>query len=84
MKIKVEDNLYIESDSLQFYIRKYSGKTDKDGRETYNVLGYFSSLNQAVKHLIKHKLMKSSATTVQELLDDLKRIENRINELVKV
>jgi uncharacterized lipoprotein YajG len=84
MKIKVEDNLYIESDHLQFYIRKYSGKTDKDGRETYNVLGYFSSLNQAIKYLAKHKVMKSDATTVQELLNDLRRIENRINELVRV
>jgi hypothetical protein len=84
MKIKVEDNLYIESDHLQFYIRKYNGKTDNKGREIYNVLGYFSSLNQAIKYLVKHKVMKSDATTVQELLDDLKRIENRINELVKV
>jgi hypothetical protein len=83
MKIHVEDKLYIESDDMQYILKQYSGKFDKEGKETYKTLGYFPTLQQVVKHLIKLNIMKSNAETLKELLEDITRIEKRIKELIK-
>jgi hypothetical protein len=85
MKIQVEDKLFIESDDMQFIIKKYSGNFDKKTeKETYKVLGYFSTLKQAVKHLIKLQCMESTVTTFQQLFDELDRIENKLDGLIKI
>jgi hypothetical protein len=57
MKIQVEDKLFIESDDMQFIVKQYSGKFDKNEKETFKVLGYFGTLKQAVKFLIKKDFM---------------------------
>lgn len=84
MKVKVEENLYIESDDLQFVIRKYNGKEDKNGRPVYTNLGYFTNLSAAIQKLVKIKIKESEATTLRELLIDLRRIERDINEMIKI
>lgn len=83
MKVQVEDKLYIESDDRQFILKEYNGKQDKDGNELYKTLGYFSSVTQALRHLVKMNVMKSEAATVRELIEDVERIEKRINDLIK-
>lgn len=84
MKIQIEENLFIESDSLQFLIKEYSGKKDKKGYAEYNVHGYFVSLAQAVKHLVKMKIKESTAKTLGELLKDIKRIEAYIESRINI
>lgn len=84
MKIKVEDKLFIESDSMQFILKKYSGKFDDKGIEGYKVLGYFSSLKQAVQHLIKLECMASTVETFQQLFNELDRIETKFDDLIKI
>lgn len=85
MKIQVEDKLFVESDDMQFMVKKYSGNFDKKtGNETYKVLGYFSTLKQAVKHLIKLQCMESTVETFQQLFDELDRIENKIDSIIKI
>ena len=85
MKIQVEDKLFIESDDMQFIIKQYSGKFDKKTeKETYKVLGYFSTLKQAVKHLIKLQCMESTVNTFQQLFDELDRIENKFDNIIKI
>lgn len=85
MKIQVEEKLFIESDDLQFIIKKYSGNFDKKTeKETYKTLGYFSTLKQAVKHLIKLQCMESTVTTFQQLFDELDRIENKFDNLINL
>ncbi|CAM5794690.1 hypothetical protein [Brevibacillus borstelensis] len=78
MKVQIEDNLYLESDGLQFIIKEYSGKEDSLGRPLYKAHGYFSGVGQAVKHLIKMKVMESTAQTLSELCQDILRIERYI------
>jgi hypothetical protein len=82
MKIQVEDNLFIESDDMQFILKRYSGKFDKNGKETYKVLGYFSNLKQVVKHLIKLSCLESTATTFKELFGHLEKMESKIDSLL--
>jgi hypothetical protein len=85
MKIQIEDKLFIESDDMQFIIKKYSGNFDKKTeKETYKTLGYFPSLKQAVKHLIKLQCMESTVTTFQQMFDELDRIENKFDDLIKI
>lgn len=83
MKIQIEDKLYIESDDRQFIVKQYSGKFDKEENETFKVLGYFGKLSQAAEHLVKLEIFKSTATSLKELLIDIKRIEQRIEELIR-
>jgi len=82
MKIKVEENLFIESDGVQFILRDYSGKVDKKGKEIYKSLGFFGSLQSALKKVVKIKIMKSNAETIQQLLSELKIIEDEIDDLI--
>lgn len=84
MKVQVEDKIFIESDERQFILKQYSGKFDKNDNELFKPLGYFGSINQALKHLVKLNIMKSDAKTIGELIKDVERIEKRINELIKV
>ena len=83
MKIHVEDKLYIESDERQFILKEYTGKLDKEGNELYKTIGYFGKVNQALKHLVKLEVMKSEATNVRELIEDVERIEVKIESLIK-
>jgi hypothetical protein len=85
MKIQIEDKLFIESDDMQFIVKKYSGKFDKNTeKETFKVLGYFSSLKQAVKFLIKKDCMASTVSTFQQMFDELDRIENKYDKLIGI
>ncbi|GIP40788.1 hypothetical protein J31TS4_40680 [Paenibacillus sp. J31TS4] len=78
MKIQIEDKLFIESDPYQFIIKEYTGSFDKKGYEKYVTHGYFTKLETAIKHLAKMKVKESTAKTLGELLQDLKRIEEYI------
>lgn len=84
LKIQVAENTYIGSDSLQYIIKKYTGATDKEGKEISTSLGYFTTLNATLKYLTQMKLKESEATNIKELLIDLKRIEQEIDDLLHV
>ena len=84
MKVQIEGNLYLESDGMQFIIKRYIGSKDKNGNDLYNTLGYFSSLEHAIKHLIKLKVMESTAQTLKELLEDVKRIKSDVESMVYI
>ena len=78
MKVQIEENLYLESDGMQFIIKEYTGKKDSLGRDLYKVHGYFSGVDHAAKHLIKMKVMQSTAQTLLELVQEISRIEQYI------
>jgi hypothetical protein len=80
MKVQVEDKLYIESDERQFILKQYTGKFDKNGSELFKPLGYFGTVNQALKHLVKLNIMKSNVKTIGELIEEVERIEKKIDE----
>ena len=81
MKIHIEKTIYLENDGTQFMIKQY-GKPNAKGEETYKTLGYFGQLNSAIKYLIKMKIHESNATTLKELLADIKQIEAWVDERV--
>ncbi|UED70760.1 hypothetical protein [Brevibacillus sp. HD3.3A] len=84
MKVQIEGNLYLESDDMQFIIKEYNGKKDATGRELYKTHGYFPSVQSAVKHLVKMKVMQSTAQTLSELHQDALRIEQYVESQLTV
>jgi hypothetical protein len=84
MKIQVENKIFIESDEKQFILKEYTGKFDDKGNELYKTFGYFGSVNQALKHVVKLKIMKSEAANVKELIAYVERIEKWIEELIRI
>lgn len=89
MKVHIEDNLYLESDGMQFIIKEYTGNIYKDkktGKETesFNTHGYFNSVQSACRHLLKIKLMESTATDLKTLLQGVQEIREWIEAKVSV
>ncbi|MHA7967733.1 hypothetical protein ACX93W_26830 [Paenibacillus sp. CAU 1782] len=74
----IKGRLCLESDSMQFIIREYNGKLDASGKEISKTHGYFPNVSFALHKVIKMKIMKSTATTLQELREDIRKIEERI------
>ncbi|PWV90234.1 hypothetical protein DFQ01_14410 [Paenibacillus cellulosilyticus] len=82
MKVQIEENIYLESDSMQFIIREYTGKVNNEtGIESFKTIGYYSNISSALKRMVKLKLMQSTATDLRELLEDLRRIEQRFETI---
>lgn len=86
MKVQIEGNLYLESDPMQFIIKEYTGNVSKDkntGKETelYNTHGYFTSIDSAIRYLVKLKLKESKASDLRELLEDFNRLDKWIHSL---
>ena len=83
MKVKIDDGLYLESDDMQYIIKKYTGtyttynkgKEDEYERENIRVIGYFGSVTQAINKLIEDEIKTSKAENLAELSKDIKAIK---------
>lgn len=88
MKIHIENNLYIESDSMQFIIKEYTGKqtVGEGGKvtESYKTHGYYSDVQSCLNRIVKMKVMESTATTLSELLEEVKGIRQYIESKVTI
>lgn len=74
---------------MQFILKEYTGnvyKNKETGKETEstNTHGYFTSVQSAVKKLVKMKVMESTATDLKGLLEDVEDIKRFIEERVAV
>jgi hypothetical protein len=81
MKIQLSEKVFLESDSMQFIIRKYTGHIDeKTQKETYTNLGYFSSFKSALKHIIKMDLLEGlKLHDIDDLIKQINLIEKKID-----
>lgn len=86
MEIRV-GKFILRSDQYSLWIdEEYTskGKSGKPGRvQTRKVAGYSRTLAQLYNSFIGHKFRCSEATTVAELLKDLKQLEQDISEIRK-
>lgn len=80
MEIKLENNLVLSSDENQLTLRKEIG-VDKEGKATFKTLGYYSTLEQALEGYLRFKIKTSQATTLQELLNEIKALKHYIKML---
>lgn len=86
MKVCIENNLYIESDGIQFILKQYTGKQQvkEDGSTTdlYKTRGYFPTIASALNHVVKMKIMDSTASTLSELITEVESIRAYIESKV--
>ncbi|OPH61837.1 hypothetical protein BC351_00935 [Paenibacillus ferrarius] len=87
MKVEIEPNLFIESDTHGYQVVKYTGyrfdkKLNRDV-ETYNVLANFQTVKGCAKWIsLSLKVKESTAATLKELVQDVKRIEKYIENKI--
>lgn len=89
MKVQIENNLYLESDGMQFIIKEYTGKVYEDKKsgkqtESYNTIGYYSNVQSACRDLVKRKVMESTATDLKSLLESVEGIKQYIEDRIAV
>lgn len=89
MKIQIEDNLYLESDSMQFILKEYNSKVVEDKEngsekvvETIKNHGYFPSVQAALDKFLKMKIMDSTAKDLKELIYDVKQTREYIKKQI--
>lgn len=80
--IHIEDKIFIEVDESSATVKEYTGKFDKDGKELYNVLGYFQTVQGAVKKLLRLNIARTKINSLNELLERLNGIESKIDEAI--
>jgi hypothetical protein len=84
VKVQIEDNLYIESDAYNFILKEQTVRKDGIGAGKTIIHGYFSSVESVIKRVLKMKIKQSTATTLQELVLDIQRIEGYIHSQLQV
>lgn len=85
-RIHIENDIYIQNDKEgSTIVRRSVAQSGKSkGTEVYAPLGYYINIQSAVKALIKMKIADSSATTLGEMIEDIKRIEVYIEQKLAV
>ena len=83
MFIQLDEDFRMTSDPKNIVLEKRSiitNKEDETTREIWVNDGYYSSLNGLLNGYMKKSIMKSSAKTLGELAEDIKRIEKVIDK----
>jgi Ni,Fe-hydrogenase maturation factor len=82
MKIKIEGNIYIESDDRQFIAKEYTGKEDKHGTPLFKLIGYYPKIEQAVNAVVDLQIKSSTAETLGDLIKEVKGIRSDIRSKI--
>jgi len=84
MKLNINKKFYIESNQYEFGVfEKTQVKSgDKAGQEAVpKTLGHFSTLDGALKFLIRRTVkMSNSQDNVQQIIDEVRKIEDEIDK----
>ena len=91
MRIDISNKYCVTSDINQFKVNqrsippKFEKKEDgTQGEESLKTLGYLPSVKACYKFLIKHQILISNACGFKEIMDEVERIENEINESIRI
>lgn len=76
-----EAGLFLESDGIQFILRKYTKKNEK-GETPYNTIGYYSTVAVALNKVVNLKIALSEAKTIGELRKEVNEIREWLNEQI--
>jgi hypothetical protein len=87
MKVQIEENLYIESDANGYQVKKYNGtRIDKNTNREMDVtetLANYGSVKGCAKFIaLNLKVKESTATTLHELIADVARIEQYVEDKI--
>jgi len=76
-------NYYIDSDAIQYKVKTLTSSIDKDGNPIYDVKGYYTHLNFALKRIVEWQTNKAiyEYSDAQLILDKLNEIKKQIDDL---
>ena len=86
MEIRIGNFTLCSDQHCMWIMETYTskGKNGEQGKpQTKKVAGYSRTMSQLYDSFIQHKFRCSEATTVMELLKDLKRLEQDLSEIRK-
>lgn len=85
MNIQLDDNYRITADSKQYILQEIRvAKEGKNaGEETYSTIGFYGKLSHLLKAYKEVSIRSSEATTMQEVLEIIKNIDKKIDEILK-
>ncbi|ULL14337.1 hypothetical protein DVH26_07675 [Paenibacillus sp. H1-7] len=88
MKVQIENNLYIESDTYGYQVKQYNGtRFDEKLQKEVDIsvtLGNYTTIKGCVKHIMNMNIKESTAVTLPELLQAVERIEEYIESKIAV
>lgn len=85
MFIKIDDKYSITSDARQYILQE--GKEvlegENKGQVYYNPIGYYGTITAALKGYKELKIRSSNVTTINELMQLIEDLDNKIETLLK-
>lgn len=88
--IKINDKFVVDSDESQFVLKEISKVQDENsknyGKETYAVLGYYSTLEQSLSGLEKilsRRAIRIKDCNLKEAISEIRAIHEDIFKCVK-
>ena len=90
--IKINERFYINANSNQYILQEKTTIQDKEsknyGKEIFKDLGYYVSLEGALKGIYKTKLRefigKEKENNIEDLLKEMKKIEEELEKFKNV
>lgn len=82
--VQLENDYYIHTDSRCYRLLKDTKKKNKDGKEMYKVIGYYSKIEDVLQAYINENVKKSIQDhdmNVSELLKEIKELRNEVHEM---
>lgn len=85
MNIKIDNDYKLTSDDRNvILVKTWIGQEGKSkGKEQESNVGYYANVQGALKGYLRIKTNLSDATTIKELLADVRKIEKTIEEVLK-
>lgn len=94
MNIKLTDTIRLETDDYNYKLietvvitdggKGKKAKAENVGTERDNVLGYYSTLKNALTGFMNLEIKRCDAKTIQEVLDHIKATEKVIDKVLGV
>lgn len=84
LKITLDKKYKLVSDSKNYMIQKVGQVQDgeKKGDETITTMGYYGSLESALKNYKELLIRESDIETIEELLSTIKEIDKKIEKIL--
>ena len=85
MIVKLSADMFVEIDSKNYTLHKEI--TSEKGNRSDKILGYFSSLDSALKHYLKYRILTENENTVdiETAISEIKNVcDKTISEIKKI
>lgn len=86
MNVQINEDYRLISDKHNVILQEKYGKVDnetkeKTGKYDFKDVGYYPTLEMALKGFVKKATLNSKATNLKELLEEIKSVKQLISEL---